>query len=268
MRSTAKRLIGALAGGLLLVLALPGVASASVALPDGVVVYGTTGNDYTYTTSTPYWSVVAVQPRSGDVDMVLYSGSTALNSSVQGTGRTDFVAVNSNPGARPLGAYHATVNPFSGSASHAVQLLQGRNVIILPVPANDGVSGAGDPDITFAVLSDDDVASVADIYLTAGQKFWAHTTSAGDSLYLLETNPASATTFTRSRTQAAGAGHAVVDGCTLYTAAYTGWHGLAVVDDRWPTGSGGAGIAYALHKWNPAKPTTCPVKNFPGPTPA
>lgn len=267
MHTSVKRGLVALGGALLLVLALPGVASASVALPDGAVVYGSTGNDYTFSTTTTYWSVVGVQPRTGDVDLVLYSGATALNSSLWGTLKTDFVAINSNSGFRPLGAYHATVNPYSGSAAHAVQQQQGHDVITLPNPAYDGVTGAEDTDITFAVLSDDDVISVADIYLQAGQKFWSTTTDAGNSLYLLESNPSSSATFTRSRTQAGGATHAVVDGCTLYTATYTGWHGLAVVDDRWPSAPG-AGIAYALHKWNPAKPTTCPVKNFPGPTPA
>jgi hypothetical protein len=266
------RALPAAAGLALVVLVVainPGAAAAATTLPDGVVVAGAAATEYSVTTDRYYWSLVAVHPQSGNVNLALFlpNGRTPLNTSALPAAKTDFVAVNSNVGARPFGAYRVPVTVASGSAAHAAQFVQGSYVIALPTPAWNGVSGASDPDINFAVLSNDDVASVADIYLTAGQKFWAHTSSAGDRLYLLESNPSQSATFTRSRGQAALATHSVVDGCTLYTATYTGWHGLAVVGDRMPTVPG-AGIGYALHQWSAAKPTTCPVKNFPGATPA
>ena len=267
-RWRAARALAALTGGVLLALTLPGIASASVALPDGVVVFGGTGNDYTFATTTTYWSVIGVQPRTGDVDLVLYPvGGAALNSSTLGVARTDFVAINSNSGFRPLGELprhrqsllrlgsargpaaagarrHRAAAPglerrhWCRGPGHCVRraLRRGRHLGGRHVPA-------GRPEV------------LGDHHRRRQQPLPA------------ETNPASSSTFTRSRTQAGAAIHGVVDGCTLYTATYTGWHGLAVVDDRWPS-SPGAGIAYALHQWNPAKPTTCPIKNFPDSTPA
>jgi hypothetical protein len=256
--------------GTLALLLPPAAAHADTTIGDGVTLTSSGPQAFALSTNVPYWSVVALQPVStSDDDLKLRSstGSTTFGTSTLGTGKTDFVAINTNGGFQPTGSYQALVLPFSGSGGYAIQYVQGHTVINLPTPANDGVSGAGDPDITFAVLSNDKVVSVADIFLSAGQKFWATTTTAGNRLYLLESNPASPSTFFRSRGLAGTAVHSVVDGCTLYTATYGGWHALAVVADRSPTAPG-AGIGFALHRFNPAKPTTCPVKNFPAPTPA
>jgi len=253
-----------------MVAVLPSTAYAAVLpLPDATVVTSTVANTYTYSTSTFYWSVVAIQPSAGtDWDLQLRNaGGVIVSGSTWGSGRTDFVAVNSNSGFQPFGGFRATSIKFSSNANqYWAEQVQGRTVTTLPTPANDGVSGPSDPDLAFAVLPNQFVITVVDVWLNAGQKFWADEATAGDRLYLLESDPANATTFLRNRSQAAVANHVVVDGCTLYTASFTGWHGLVMVHDSAP-GAPGTGFAYALHRFNPAKPTTCPVKNFPAPTP-
>ena len=82
-----------------------------------------------------------------DYDLDLSASGTNLTSSVYGAGRTDFIAIDSNDARRALGSYRATVRRFSGTANFAVEQMQGRFTLTLPVPANDGVSGPGDPDI-------------------------------------------------------------------------------------------------------------------------
>jgi hypothetical protein len=271
VKSRRWRRVGALAVGVIAAVLLPTAAQADTPLPTHTVVSASGTNSYTFSTSTLYWSIVAIQPASGDVDLRLANATTAeqLGTSVLGTGTTDFVAVNSNAGARPFGGYRATTSPFSGSPAFWIEQIQGNSIITLPTPANDGVSGPSDPDITFAALFEADVVSISDIYLTAGQKFWASSATAGNYLFLLESNPADSTTFVRSRSAAnANTTHSTVDGCTLYTAKYTGWHALALIGDVPPIIPGSGGVAHALHQWNPAKPNTCPVKNFPDATPA
>ena len=261
---------GAVAVGVIVALCLPAAAHADTALPANTVVNGSGTNNYTFSTSTPFWSIAAIQPVSGDVDLRLYNTSSQqIGASLLGTGKTDFVAINSNSGFRPYGGYRATTNPYSGSPGYWIEQIQGHSVITLPTPANDGVSGASDPDITFAALFEADAVSIQDIYLTAGQKFWANSATAGDYLFLLESNPADSTTFLRDRsTASATTTHSTVDGCTLYTAKYTGWHALALIGNVPLIIPGSGGVAHALHRWNPAKPTTCPIKNFPDATPA
>ena len=263
-----RRSVAVSGTAVLLALAIPGTAHADTAIANDVVTSATAANGYTFATNTPFWSIFAVQPNGGDVDLTLSSGGTSLSSSLFGTGRTDFVAINSNSGFRPFGSYRAATSLFSGPAAHSVQFIQGSVVRSLPVPAGDGVSGPSDPDIAFAVLPNDRDVTIVDVFLTAGQKFWSTSTTAGNAMFLLESNPGSPATFIRNRSQASASSHSAVDGCTLWTANFTGWHAIAMIGDRPPSAPGVGGIAFALHRWNAAKPSTCPVKNFPGPTPA
>lgn len=111
--------------------------------------------------------------------------------------------------------------------------------------------------------------SIADIYMTAGESFWATTTVAAKSMYLLEANPSNSATFIQGRSQATVSQHTqVIDGCTLYTANYTGWHALVTVSDTYPqTTSPGSGIAFGIHAYNAAQPNSCPMADWPGSTP-
>lgn len=247
----------------------PQAAFASTPLADGaVVVSNAVSADYTFTTTSYYWSIVAVAT-SSDYDIRLYDvGGALLGTSDYGTGVTDFIAINSN--LRPLGWYDATVTRFSGTGSYYVQQNQGHTVTTLPVPDNDGVTGPSDPDLAFASVLSQNVVSVSDIYLTAGQKFWVNAVDPGQQFYLLESNPADPSTFIRTRAQATAiAGTSTAEGCTLYTANYTGWHGLVEVNSDLPhTTSPQQGVANALDGYDPARPSTCPQRNFPAPTPA
>jgi hypothetical protein len=243
-------------------------AYASTALPDAtVLVSNATSQTYQFDTVSDYWSVVAVAT-SVDYDLRLMDvGGATLATSTYGTGVTDFIAINSN--LRPLGTYYATVSHYAGTGSYYVEQRQGHTVTTLPVPDNDGVTGAGDPDLAFASVKSQDVISVSDIYLTAGQQFWVNASDPGQQFYFLESNPADPSTFIRSRWQATNvSGTSESEGCTLYTANYTGWHGLVEVNSSLPyTSNPQQGIANALDGFDPTRPNTCPQRNFPAYTP-
>jgi len=244
-------------------------AYASSPLADGAIVdTNAVTASYTFNTISDYWSIVGVAT-SADYDLSLYDvGGSLLGTSDYGTGVTDFIAINSN--LRPLGWYSATVTHYSGTGSYYVQQNQGHTVATLPVPDNDGVTGPGDPDLAFASVDSQNVISVSDIYLTAGQQFWVNTADTGQYFFMLESNPADPSTFIRTRAQATAiAGTSTAEGCTLYTANYTGWHGLVEVSTDLPHAtSPQQGTANALDGYDPARPSTCPQRNFPGATPA
>lgn len=239
-------------------------------LPSGALVTGTTTQSYSYTTQYDYWSVTAVQPTAtSDYDLTLYdAGGAPLASSTYGTGVTDFVAVDSNSGTRPFQTYYPSVNLYS-PGSYWVQAQYGARTITLPTPTHHGTTGFSDPDIAYLTLNSDDVVSIADIYLTAGQSFWAVSPSAASQLYLLEADPSHPGTFVQSRYAATLRLHTqVIDNCTLYTATTSGWHALTLVKDTPPTVTNPVqGIAYGLHQYDPTQPNYCPMANFPAATP-
>lgn len=244
-------------------------AYASTPLPDATVITSNAATGtYTFNTVSDYWSIVAVAT-SADYDLRLYDVAGALlGTSDYGTGVTDFIAINSN--LRPLGTYSATVNHYSGTGSDYVEQRQGHTITALPVPDNDGVTGPSDPDLAFASVNSQDVASVSDIYLAAGQQFWVNVANTGQTFFMLESNPSDPSTFIRTRVQATAiANTRTAQGCTLYTANYTGWHGLVEINPSLPyTSSPQQGTANALDGYDPARPNTCPQRNFPDPTPA
>jgi hypothetical protein len=165
-----------------------------------------------------------------------------------------------------LGGYRANVKRTSGSGSYAIQLRRTPKIVTLPTPAWDGVKDISDPDIAFVTMNDSDVVGLFEIHLDAGQKFWVNSNSAG-RLYLVE-SISDSSTWIQSRAETGTANTKFINNCTLYTATVSNWHALVLVEDRFPTGGTNGGLGFALHKFNPAKPTTCPIRNFPGPTPA
>ncbi|GAA2511473.1 hypothetical protein [Winogradskya humida] len=248
----------------------PGVAHASTGIGNGEIRIARTAQDYTYRTYNRHWSVVAVQPAAtADWDLALRDNAGSIvATSVYGAGRTDFVAVDSNVGRRPFDVYTAVVTAYTPGL-HWVQQFAGTDTVTLPAVTHHGVTGAGDPDLAFVSLADHDVVAIADLYLSAGESFWANTTTAAASLFLLDSDPANPGTFAQGRATATARQHTqVLDGCTLYTAQRTGWHALVMIGDRAPeTHNPTQGTAYALHRVDPGTPASCPQRNFPAPTP-
>lgn len=264
----------AAATAMVTVLALPGVANAAP-LATETVRFGSTTTapppattTWDFSTTSRYWSIVGVYSDS-DYDLDLSASGTRLASSTYGSARTDFIAINSNDGARPLGSYRATVRRFSGTANFAVEQQQGRFVQNLPTPANDGVSGPGDPDITIVGIDSGRVIRIVDIFMTAGEAFWLKDTDPDGFAFFLESDPSSPATWVRTRSSAVSSANArVVDGCTIYTAQFSGWHAIALVNNSNPNPTDPrTGTGFPLHRYSSARPTSCPIKNFPGPTP-
>jgi hypothetical protein len=120
------------------------------------------------------------------------------------------------------------------------------------------------------ILNSNAVVSISDIYLTAGESFWASTPADANELYLLEADPSASSTWVQSRAIASIRQHTqVIDNCTLYTASVTGWHALVLVDDTQPVATNPQqGIGIALHQYDPTLPNYCPMADFPAATPA
>lgn len=260
----------AVLAALLLVVVPVTAAHAGGVLPNGGLVAASTAQSFSYTTNVDYWSVVAVQPTAtSDYDLFLYdAGGSQLSSSGYPTGQTDFVAVDSNTGTRPYGTYYPHVSQYM-PGSYWIQAQYGASIITLPQVTHHGTSGAGDPDIAFISLSSNNIVSIADVYLTAGQSFWAVSPTASTELYLLEANPSQSSTFVQGRPTAASQQHTqAIDNCTLYTAQLSGWHSLVLIANTPPTTTNPQqGIAVGLHRYDPTQPNYCPLANFPAPTP-
>jgi hypothetical protein len=266
-----RRLRCTAAAAVTLVVAAAQTASAGANLPSGAPVTGTVTTQYQYTASYGYWSVTAVVPTAtSDFDLYLYDkNNSLLTSSTYGTGITDFAAVDSNSGTRTLPqVYNPQVKQYS-PGQYWVEAQYGATEVTIPAATHHGTTGFADPDIAFLSLNSNHVVSIADIYLTAGQSFWATTPSAASQMYLLEADTANPSTFVQNRVQATIRDHTqVVDNCTRYTATTTGWHALVLVDDTPPaTTSPQQGIAYGLHAYDASQPDYCPMSGFPGPTP-
>ncbi|WP_042380297.1 hypothetical protein [Streptacidiphilus melanogenes] len=246
-----------------------GTAWAGGVLPNGTAVSSTAAQGYAYTTSYDYWSVSAVQPSSGANDglTLLNAGGGFAGGSDVGQDRTNFVAVDSNSGTEPFGTWYTQIVPHT-AGSYWAEAQYGAKITTIPTPTHHGTTGAGDPDIAFSVLPGNQVVTVSDLYLTAGESFWASTSTAAQELYLLEATPGLSSTYVQGRSAAAAAQSTkVVDNCTLYTAKQTGWHALVLVGDTPLTGSSQAGIAIGIHQYDPSQPTYCPMADFPGATP-
>ena len=184
-----------------------------------------TPHNYSYNTTTIYWSVVAVRPPAGaDYDLTLYDDAgqaTALASSAFGSNAVDFVAVDSN--RRPLGDYYPRAYAFSGSGSYQVELAQGSDAI-----------GAGASQAI--AMASTDVVAVRDAFLSAGVPV-TFTVTAGNAtqdaeLFLMEST-ATASTWVRSRAQAVRSSTAAGPGGTeqvTFTPTQSAWYGVVLVN--------------------------------------
>ncbi|HTJ69531.1 MAG TPA: hypothetical protein VL551_18480 [Actinospica sp.] len=261
-----------LAAAVLLVLADAATASATTVLPSGSLVTGTSSTQYSYTTSHPYWSVTAVQPTSSAEYFLALDDKNGnqLQASDYGTGLTNFIAVDSNSGTEPYQTYFPFVNKISASGSYWVQAQYGSNEVTIPTPTHQGTTGFADTDIAYAVLDSDSIVSIEDIYLTAGESFWASTPTAAQNMFLLEADPSSSYTWMQNRADVTIKQKTkIVDNCTLYTASYSGWHALVMINDTPPVVTNPkSGIGIGLHQYDASNPSYCPMADFPGPTPA
>ena len=247
-------------------------ASANTGLTSGAVVTGTAEQNFQYTATWDYWSVTAVVPTStSNYELYLFGpGGAYLGASTYGAGYTDFMAVDSNTGTRGLPQTYSPEVTENTAGRYWIQAQYGATEVSIPTPTHQGTTGFADPDIGYMSLDSNDVVSISDIYLTAGESFWASTPTAADNLFLLEADPSSSSTWVQSRAIATIREHTqVIDNCTLYTATITGWHALVMIDDTQPvTTNPQQGIGIGLHQYDPTLPSYCPMADFPGATPA
>jgi hypothetical protein len=262
------RLVVAAVTACLLVIAMPGMASASTALLPVTPVVTATPDTFTFSTSLQYWSVVAVQPTAGaDFDLRLLDGSgTLLTGSYAGAGVTDLVAINSTGLARPLGAYQAQVTHFSGTGQYDVMFWEKRVVFDVPTDPIGGTATAlgihyGWPAAAFM------------IYLQQGQGFRVNLSSE-TQVFLAGSTPGVASTFLRTRSDLANA-YVIADNvpapngahCRVFQATYAGWYSLIVIftGPLVPPPFNG-GLAVFPQRYNPSlgdKLTDCPNPQVP-----
>ena len=268
-----KRFVLPAGAALLLVISTATPAFAVTALVNDTVYQYNTPQTFDYTTSVPYWSVTADLPAtSTDYLNLLNTGGGLIDSSQEPTGLTDFLAIDSNSGTEPYQTYYPAARHYAGTGGYAIEVQDGASTVNIPTPTHQGTTGFSDPDLTYMNVNSDQVVSISDIYLLAGQSFWASGQgTAGSKMYLLEATPSQPSTYIQSRAAAAANQTTkVIDHCTLYTANITGWHALVMVTDTYPvTTNPQQGDAYALHAVDPTDPASyCPIADFPGPTPA
>ncbi|TYB98923.1 hypothetical protein FXF53_16515 [Micromonospora sp. WP24] len=180
-------------------------------------------HNFGYSTSSVYWSVVALKPNSGDLDLQLYDDRAQgvyLSGSAAGGTTVDFVAVDSN--RRALGDYYPRVTNWSGGGGYRVELAQGASVL-----------NGGSSTIT---MGTNNVVAVRDTYLTAGVPVTisAAATNVGqDAELFLMSSDANAATWIRPRSGAAAAATGGGAGATetiTFTPALSGWYGVVVVN--------------------------------------
>jgi hypothetical protein len=181
-------------------------------------------HNFGYSTSSPYWSVVALKPTSGDLDLQLYDdrGQGAyLSGSGYGGTTVDFVAVDSN--RRALGDYYPRVFNYSGGGGYRIELAQGSSVL-----------NAGSSTVT---MGGNNVVTVRDTYLTAGVPVTI-SAAAGNSgqdaeLFVLDSDPANSATWIRPRSSAVATASGGAAGATetvTFTPARSAWYGVVVIN--------------------------------------
>ena len=85
--------------------------------------------NFRYTTTSHFWSVMAIRPPVGaDYDLKLYGTSdlsgSPLATSTTGSNSPDFVVIDSNPGRRALGTFYPQVYQFSGTGNYDLKYVQ------------------------------------------------------------------------------------------------------------------------------------------------
>jgi hypothetical protein len=184
-------------------------------------------HNFSFNTTSIYWSVVALRPPAGnDYDLQLYDDrpqGAFLNSSAFGGSTVDFIAVDSN--LRALGDYYPRAQFFAGGGgSYQLELAQGTNTIGVGTPVTVG-------------MGTNNVAHVRDTFLTAGVAYTFRVTTSNAAqnpeLFLMGDDPANAASFVAPRSFAVAsstAGGAGVAEQFTYTPTRTGWFGLVLIN--------------------------------------
>ena len=185
-----------------------------------------TPHNYSFNSSSAFWSVVAVRPPAGvDDDLALYDDfgqTTSLGSSAFGGNAIDFIAIDSN--RRSVGDdYYPRVNQFSGTGNYTIEWAQGSTTLS---------SGSAT-----AAMGANDVVNVRDTFLSAGTPVYiklvpSNGTQDGE-LLLMGDDPASSATWVRPRSSAVALSSSTGAGGSeqiVYTPAFTEWHGLVVLN--------------------------------------
>jgi IPT/TIG domain len=185
-------------------------------------------HNYSDTTTSGYWSVVAEKPDAGsDTDLSVYNdfGETSLlGSSAYGGTTTDFVAINSNSGHQALHTYYPKVHEFAGSGGYTIENAQGTNSL------STGTSVVS--------LAGTDLSRVWDSYQGAGVPvYYRAVPAAGQDVQLFALNAAS-NSVSRSGAAATGTDPGAGNPATLvYTPASTGWNGLVMLNNGQTAGT-------------------------------
>ncbi len=184
-----------------------------------------TPHNFSFTTTTNYWSVVAMRGGAADYDLDLFDDrpqATKLDTSSFGAGIVDFVAVDSN--RRALGDYYPRVRQFNGgTGNYLVQLASG-NTTLPPATTQSISMGSGD------------IVAVRDTNLGIGQTatFTVTATGSGDAeLFVMRSQAADPSTWVRARATALGTASAAGPGGTetvTVTAPEAGWYGLVIIN--------------------------------------
>lgn len=184
-----------------------------------------TGHHYRYTTTTEYWSVVAVDPKSNfnpslflfddKAQNDLLAESKWLNSS------TEFIAVDSNVGGRPLGTYFPYVSNSGGNGEYEIQVAQGSKI-----------AGNGTQSVKMTNAS---TVAVRDTYLEAGELYRFTLTPGGNqmigSLWLMSSDGGIDPVVPKGdydNAEVGGPGETVV---IEHVASRDAWYGLVVLSE-------------------------------------
>jgi len=185
-------------------------------------------HNYSFNTTTAYWSVVAIRPPAGaDYDLTLFDNlgqTTQLSVSNLGGSTVDFIAIDSNAGRRPLGDYYPRVAKFSGTGSFAVELGQGSLTL-------------GAASSTQIVMGSTKVVAVRDTSLTANVPVTIKVTPSSATqdaeLFIVNSVAGSPSTFIRARgaalKTASAKGPGLVETIT-FTPTTSGWYGIVLVN--------------------------------------
>jgi hypothetical protein len=231
------------------VVALPGVALATVVIPSNItnplLPPGSGGR--AVRTASHYWSVLAMRSAPGqDFDLTLTTPTDTVGSS-EGENNTDFVAINSN--YQPLGTFPININHYSGPDSGATFDYEFVDTAQVFAPtkfgATTGSPGSSGDQVDYdpAITRGPDVAKVFDVQLVAGQYYVIKSIydfAKDANVFLLSSDPAKPATWVRSRSSALHVQTGSGVSCTRIRAARSDWYGLVILFDN---GAGG------YHSW-------------------
>ena len=191
-------------------------------MPQAIVAH-----NYSATTTRGYWSAVAVRPQDGsDSDVTLYNDAAqtaSLGSSAYGGSTTDFVAINSNSGARALQTYYPRVTRFAGTGNYTVEFLQGSTTFSAGTLASSTSS-------TLPI-------SIMDSYQTTGVPvYYRAVPLAGQSLGLTFLQPGQ-TVLGRSSAVNSATGTSGQAVALVTTPSATGYGGLVVTNQGMTSGA-------------------------------